>query len=758
MHRSRTLLGLAATAATAGIITAVLAVPDSGPAESATRPTAAARLASAIGGGVPNGAAGDVALGNPGGAVATQPGSATWIAYESAASNLVLGDTNDATDVFVTNGASVRRLSVLPDGTQADAELNSWDPDMCASGRRVVFTTEVEFDEADTNGAEDVYVIDRDADGNGIFDEFSKPGGVSLTLVAASWDPELEEFVAGLNGSSGGVISADCSKVAFVSDSEFDENDFNFLSDVFLRDLDDLFAPVEWISRPAEEGGEGGGFLPAINRDGSRVVFTTEATDLVEADGIVGGIVVRDRPTDTTFYVTTTPVGEPSSALPDTEAAATISASGNCVAYKANLGFDLLPDNSGPAEGIFLWNAMGEFETTSLVSVRSNGTAAASASTPKLSADCRFVGYESADEFIVAEDANNNVDVFLYDTVTGGVSLISKNAQGVSAAGTSNISHVVSDPFTGRGSVLLTTSAPDIFGIDGGSSEIDLFRVGFVVVPASPGRPTATPANGSATVTWDAPLAAGIAIRSYTVTASPGGRTCASSGAARTCTVTGLTNGTPYTFTVRANSVRGAGADSQASVAVTPRTTPGAPTGVAGTAGNAQATVRWTAPANNGGAAVTGYSVTAAPGGRTCTTTGATSCAVTGLTNGTAYTFTVRAQNAAGLGTASTASAQVRPRTVPGAPRSVTATPGSRQVRLNWQAPASNGGANITAYRVQRSTNGTTWTTVTSTASASTRTFTVTGLTNGTQYQFRVAAINVAGAGVFSAIVRSTPR
>jgi Fibronectin type III domain len=82
---------------------------------------------------------------------------------------------------------------------------------------------------------------------------------------------------------------------------------------------------------------------------------------------------------------------------------------------------------------------------------------------------------------------------------------------------------------------------------------------------------------------------------------------------------------------------------------------PGTPTASAGTA--TSASVAWAAPAYNGGSAVTGYTVTSSPGGQTCTTSGATSCTVTGLTNGTSYTFTVTATNSVGTGSSSPSSA-----------------------------------------------------------------------------------------------------
>jgi hypothetical protein len=217
--------------------------------------------------------------------------------------------------------------------------------------------------------------------------------------------------------------------------------------------------------------------------------------------------------------------------------------------------------------------------------------------------------------------------------------------------------------------------------------------------------------------------------------------------------VTGLTNGTPYTFSVTATNAVGTGPASARSAGVTPATRPGAPGIGQPVRGDRSAVVRWTAPAVTGGTPITGYTVGVHRGTTLVRTVPAgpraTSLTVTGLTNGTQYTFSVIAANAVGPGPASARSAVVTPATRPGAPAIGKPTAGNGSAVVRWAAPAVTGGAPVTGYAV-RAYRGTT---LVRTVAAGPRatSVTVTGLTNGTPYTFTVTAANAVGPGPASA-------
>jgi hypothetical protein len=275
-------------------------------------------------------------------------------------------------------------------------------------------------------------------------------------------------------------------------------------------------------------------------------------------------------------------------------------------------------------------------------------------------------------------------------------------------------------------------------------------HLALATVSTIPTNVNAVAGNAQATVSWTPPSSnGGSQITGYDVTSYIGGvaQATTSVGAVTQTTVTGLTNGTTYTFKVAATNVVGTSASSLASNAVTPRTVPDAPTTVTAAASAGQATVSWTAPAFNGGSAITGYDVKRYVNGVDQGTTSVgvvTQTTIGGLTNGTTYTFKVAAKNVAGTGALSAASNAVTPRSVPGVPTGASAVAGGGQATVSWSAPTSDGGSAITGYNVTCYVGGVAL--GTTTVGVATQT-TVTGLTNGTTYTFRISATNALGTG-----------
>lgn len=190
-----------------------------------------------------------------------------------------------------------------------------------------------------------------------------------------------------------------------------------------------------------------------------------------------------------------------------------------------------------------------------------------------------------------------------------------------------------------------------------------------VAAPAAPTGLAATAGNGQVTLKWDS-ISDAISYKVYQGTAS--GEYDADPVAAvsdTAATITGLTSGTTYYYVVKASNA-GGDSDSSNEASATTSTVPSSPTNVTAVAGNGQAIIRFDIPEANGGSPITGYEVTTSTGN--ITVTGAASpIAVTGLTNGTAYSFTVKAINGIGSSAASAPSNAVTPT----APSSGSGTP-----------------------------------------------------------------------------------
>jgi hypothetical protein len=171
---------------------------------------------------------------------------------------------------------------------------------------------------------------------------------------------------------------------------------------------------------------------------------------------------------------------------------------------------------------------------------------------------------------------------------------------------------------------------------------------------------------------------------------------------------------------------------------------PAAPTGVSATPFHASARVTFTEPGTSASRPIIHSTVTSHPGNRQCTARGTTSCLVTGLTDGTAYTFTATSTTNVGSGAPSAASAPVTPLGVPDAPVAPTVTPSGFTPTVHWITPADNGTA-ISGYTVTAAPGG-----ATCTAAGDATSCTFEALPVG-WYRFTVVAANALGSGPVSA-------
>ena len=225
---------------------------------------------------------------------------------------------------------------------------------------------------------------------------------------------------------------------------------------------------------------------------------------------------------------------------------------------------------------------------------------------------------------------------------------------------------VISGTPTGDvGTTFVTVSA---VGSDGGVAKA---IIGFRIVSPLPSAPTTVEAVASdeaAIVTWEEPLYAGaFPVQKYRVRSYPGGRTCEVAAPTMNCAMTGLENGTEYTFTVQAWNQLGGGPESGRSNPVTPRGDaveypPSEPLEVEAEVADEAAVVTWEEPEFEGSADIEEYIVTAEPGGETCEATApTTTCTVTDLDNDVEYVFQVQAVSDDGISVASEESEPVVP-------------------------------------------------------------------------------------------------
>jgi len=221
-----------------------------------------------------------------------------WVVFASLASDLVTGDSNGRADVFVRDrhDQTTRRLSLRPDGSQTGAA--STFPTASGDARFVSFVSiDDQLVPGDGNFGRDAFLLDRDADGNGVFDE---PGTAQITRVGV--DGTGAQLAAGVRDLAG-AVSAHGTHIAFATAQAIAGDDTNAASDVYVRDRQ--AAATVAISRSTDgvigDDDSPDGFAAPIrlSDDGARIAFTSDAGNLVGGDGNAGvDLFVRDRDSD----------------------------------------------------------------------------------------------------------------------------------------------------------------------------------------------------------------------------------------------------------------------------------------------------------------------------------------------------------------------------------------------------------------------------------------------------------------------------
>ena len=295
--------------------------------------------------------------------------------------------------------------------------------------------------------------------------------------------------------------------------------------------------------------------------------------------------------------------------------------------------------------------------------------------------------------------------------------------------------------------------------------------------PEVPGAPTDLTANHRGTsrieLAWTAPsYTGGVPITGYQIEASEDGGSqwevheANTSSTSTKYTHTSLDPASTRHYRVSAINVAGAGEASDVASATTDATTPDAPTDLAAAAnGTSRIDLVWTAPAYDGGAAVTGYRIEMSVDRGLVwrdlvenTNSTDTYFAHTGLSPATTRHYRVSAVNRVGPGDPSNVEQATTDATVPNAPARLSATAKDHsQIDLDWAAPDFDGGSAVTGYRIEVSENeGSTWTNLVANTGSTTTAYSHTDLAPATTRHYRVSAINAIGTGNPSNMANAT--
>jgi Tol biopolymer transport system component len=336
-----------------------------------------------------------------------------YVAFDSDTTNLVTGDTNNRSDVFVRDRQTNLTTRVSVDSTGIQGNDSSWFPSISADGRYVAFwSSATNLVGNDTNGTYDVFVHDR---------QLGQTSRVSVGLAGAQ----------GNGGSYSPSLSADGRYVAFWSyANDLVSGDTNGWADVFVHDRQ-----LSLTTRVSVDSGGGQANFscnyPSLSADGRYVAFESSAGNLAPGDdplSQIPDIFVHDRQTGLTTRVSADSNGVKGisgSMRPS------ISANGRYVAFES-LAPNLVPGDTNNASDVFVHDR--QTSQTIRISVTSSGVQGDYISgDAAISADGRHVAFASLATNLVAGDTNNLIDVYVRDLQLGQTSRVSVSTAGTQA-------------------------------------------------------------------------------------------------------------------------------------------------------------------------------------------------------------------------------------------------------------------------------------------------------------------------------------
>ncbi len=373
----------------------------------------------------PNGTQGNLWSGGP-----SISADGRYVAFRSYASNLVSGDSNGRIDVFVHDRQTDQtiRVSVASDGTQGNEE--SYTPGISTNGRYITFGSRASnLVSNDTNGVSDAFIHDRLTG--------------QTTRVSVASDGSQGNGASGADSYYLGDVStsADGRYVAFSSQaSNLVSDDTNNARDVFVHDRQTGETTRVSI---ASDGTQGDNISEnsRISADGRYVAFESEASNLVNGDtNNVRDIFVHDRQTGETTRVSVASDGTQGN---NVSYDPHISADGRYVAFTSGTS-NLISGDTNEADDVFVHDR--QTGQTTRISVASGGVESSGNSfASSISADGRYIAFVSAATNLVSGDSNFYLDVFAHDRQTGETTRASVASDGTQGNGESTTPSISAD-------------------------------------------------------------------------------------------------------------------------------------------------------------------------------------------------------------------------------------------------------------------------------------------------------------------------